>query len=147
MDLYRTRQLVTERLQAGARRPSARPNAEARARRHRSRRDFYYSLDYSADAPHKPATRRGPAHGPRPNPGIPGEAVVAWHSPASRRSNTRRRISNNKSSSSLIRHVCAARGMSLDMLAEIIQQNARNAGGGYVEIGGEQFDRSAPPAA
>ena len=33
----------------------------------------------------------------------------------------------------------AARGMSLDMLAEIIEQNTRNAGGGYVEIGGEQL--------
>jgi cobalt-zinc-cadmium resistance protein CzcA len=33
----------------------------------------------------------------------------------------------------------AARGLSLDMLAEIVEQNTRNAGGGYVEIGGEQL--------
>ena len=33
----------------------------------------------------------------------------------------------------------AASGLSLDKLAEIVEQNTLNAGGGYVEIGGEQL--------
>ena len=38
----------------------------------------------------------------------------------------------------------AATGLSLDNLAEIVEQNTRNAGGGYVEIGGEQLIVRAP---
>ena len=38
----------------------------------------------------------------------------------------------------------AATGLSLDGLAEIVEQNTANAGGGYVEIGGEQLIVRAP---
>ena len=57
VDLYRTRQLVTERLQTVLDElplgltPKLAPVATGLGE------IFYYSLDYSADAPHKPATR------------------------------------------------------------------------------------------
>ncbi|GAA5141101.1 CusA/CzcA family heavy metal efflux RND transporter [Prosthecobacter algae] len=137
VDLYRTRQLVTERLQAvldelpPGLTPKLAPVATGLGE------IFYYGLDYSADAPHKPATREAQLmalaqiqeYQVKPLlRGTPGVAEVNTSG------GYQRQIVIQPDPARL-----AARGMSLDMLAEIVEQNTRNAGGGYVEIGGEQL--------
>jgi len=137
IDLYRTRQLVTERLSGvldelpEGLAPKLAPVATGLGE------IFYYSLDYSADAPHKPATREEQLMTLaqiqeyqvkpllRSTPGLAGvntsggyeKQIVIQPDPAR----------------------LAASGLSLDQLAEIVEQNTLNAGGGYVEIGGEQL--------
>ncbi|MFM2167525.1 MAG: hypothetical protein RIS79_1896, partial [Verrucomicrobiota bacterium] len=137
VDLYRTRQLVTERLQTvldelpPGLTPKLAPVATGLGE------IFYYSLDYSADAKTKPATREAQLmalaqiqeYQVKPLlRGTPGVAEVNTSG------GYQRQIVIQPDPARL-----AARGMSLDMLAEIIEQNTRNAGGGYVEIGGEQL--------
>lgn len=137
VDLYRTRQLVTERLQAvmdelpPGLTPKLAPVATGLGE------IFYYSLDYAEDAKSKPATREAQLmelaqiqeYQVKPLlRGTPGVAEVntsgGYH----------KQIVIQPDPARL-----AARGLSLDMLAEIVEQNTRNAGGGYVEIGGEQL--------
>ncbi len=137
VDLYRTRQLVTERLQAvldelpPGLTPKLAPVATGLGE------IFYYGLDYSADAANKPATREAQLmalaqiqeYQVKPLlRGTPGVAEVNTSG------GYQRQIVIQPDPARL-----AARGMSLDMLAEIVEQNTRNAGGGYVEIGGEQL--------
>ena len=137
VDIYRTRQLVTERLQTvldelpPGLTPKLAPVATGLGE------IFYYSLDYSADAPHKPAAREAQLmalaqiqeYQVKPLlRGTPGVAEVNTSG------GYQRQIVIQPDPARL-----AARGMSLDMLAEIVGQNTRNAGGGYVEIGGEQL--------
>lgn len=137
VDIYLTRQLVTERLQTvldelpPGLTPKLAPVATGLGE------IFYYSLDYSADATNKPATREeqlmalAQIQEYQVKPllrGTPGVAEVNTSG------GYQRQIVIQPDPARL-----AARGMSLDMLAEIIEQNTRNAGGGYVEIGGEQL--------
>ncbi|MCB1210606.1 MAG: efflux RND transporter permease subunit, partial [Verrucomicrobiales bacterium] len=137
VDLYRTRQLVTERLQSvldelpPGLTPKLAPIATGLGE------VFYYSLDYSDAAPHKPATREAQLmelaqiqeYQVKPLlRGTPGVAEVNTSG------GYRKQIVIEPDPARL-----AARGLSLDMLAEIVEQNTRNAGGGYVEIGGEQL--------
>jgi cobalt-zinc-cadmium resistance protein CzcA len=137
VDLYRTRQLVTERLQTvlddlpPGLTPKLAPVATGLGE------IFYYSLDYSEDAANKPTTREAQLmalaqiqeYQVKPLlRGTPGVAEVNTSG------GYQRQIVIQPDPARL-----AARGMSLDMLAEIVEQNTRNAGGGYVEIGGEQL--------
>jgi cobalt-zinc-cadmium resistance protein CzcA len=137
VDIYRTRQLVTERLQTvldelpPGLTPKLAPVATGLGE------IFYYGLDYSADATNKPATREAQLmalaqiqeYQVKPLlRGTPGVAEVNTSG------GYQRQIVIQPDPARL-----AARGMSLDMLAEIVEQNTRNAGGGYVEIGGEQL--------
>lgn len=142
VDLYRTRQLVTERLQgvldelpAGLS-PKLAPIATGLGE------IFYYTLDYTADAKDKPATRDEQLMALRQiqeytvKPllrGTPGVAEVNTSG------GYERQLVIQPDPAKL-----AATGMSLDSLAEIVEQNTKNAGGGYVEIGGEQLIVRAP---
>ncbi len=142
VDLYRTRQLVTERLQGvldelpPGLTPKLAPVATGLGE------IFYYTLDYTADAPHKPATRAEQLmelrqiHEYTVKPllrGTPGVAEVNTSG------GYERQLVIQPDPARL-----AAAGLSLDNLAEIVEQNTRNAGGGYVEIGGEQLIVRAP---
>ena len=142
VDLYRTRQLVTERLQGvlddlpEGLSPKLAPIATGLGE------IFYYSLDYTPDAKDKPATREQQLMALRQiqeytvKPllrGTPGVAEVNTSG------GYERQLVIQPEPSKL-----AAAGLSLDKLAEIISQNTLNAGGGYVEIGGEQLIVRAP---
>jgi heavy metal efflux system protein len=142
VDLYRTRQLVTERLQGvlddlpEGLSPKLAPIATGLGE------IFYYSLDYTADAKDKPATREQQLMALRQiqeytvKPllrGTPGVAEVNTSG------GYERQLIIQPDPSKL-----AAAGLSLDTLAEAISQNTLNAGGGYVEIGGEQLIVRAP---
>ena len=142
VDLYRTRQLVTERLQGvlddlpEGLSPKLAPIATGLGE------IFYYSLDYTSDAKDKPATREQQLMALRQiqeytvKPllrGTPGVAEVNTSG------GYERQLVIHPNPSKL-----AAAGLSLDKLAEIVSQNTLNAGGGYVEIGGEQLIVRAP---
>lgn len=142
VDLYRTRQLVTERLQAvldelpSGLSPKLAPVATGLGE------IFYYGLDYSDDSKTKPALREeqlmelAQIQEYQVKPllrGTPGVAEVNTSG------GYQKQIVIQPDSARL-----AARGLSLDMLAKSIEQNTRNAGGGYVEIGGEQLIIRAP---
>jgi cobalt-zinc-cadmium resistance protein CzcA len=142
VDLYRTRQLVTERLQGvlddlpEGLSPKLAPIATGLGE------IFYYSLDYTPDAKDKPATREQQLTALRQiqeytvKPllrGTPGVAEVNTSG------GYERQLVIQPNPSKL-----AAAGLSLDKLAEIVSQNTLNAGGGYVEIGGEQLIVRAP---
>lgn len=142
VDLYRTRQLVTERLQGvlddlpEGLSPKLAPIATGLGE------IFYYSLDYTPDAKDKPATREQQLMALRQiqeytvKPllrGTPGVAEVNTSG------GYERQLVIQPDPSKL-----AAAGLSLDKLAEIVSQNTLNAGGGYVEIGGEQLIVRAP---
>ncbi len=137
VDLYLTRQLVTERLQGvldelpPGLTPKLAPVATGLGE------IFYYGLDYSEDAPHKPATREAQLMELaqiqeyqvkpllRATPGVAEVNTSGGY---------QKQIVIQPDPERL-----AARGLSLDTLAETVEQNTRNAGGGYVEIGGEQL--------
>jgi cobalt-zinc-cadmium resistance protein CzcA len=142
VDLYRTRQLVTERLQGVLEdlpegiSPKLAPIATGLGE------IFYYSLDYTSDAKDKPATREQQLMALRQiqeytvKPllrGTPGVAEVNTSG------GYERQLVIQPNPSKL-----AAAGLSLDKLAEVVSQNTLNAGGGYVEIGGEQLIVRAP---
>lgn len=137
VDLYRVRQLVTERLQGVLKdlppgvTPRLAPVATGLGE------IYYYSLDYTADAPHKPATRQEQLMALRQiqeyqvKPLLRGTVGVAEVNTSG---GYEKEIVIQPDPARL-----AAAGLSLDALAEIVEQNTRNAGGGYVEIGGEQL--------
>lgn len=137
VDLFRIRQLVTERLQGvldelpPGLTPKLAPVATGLGE------IFYYSLDYSDEAKTKPATREAQLmelaqiqeYQVKPLlRNTPGVAEVNTNG------GYQKQIVIQPDPARL-----AERGLSLDMLAEIVEQNTRNAGGGYVEIGGEQL--------
>ncbi len=137
VDLYRVRQLVTERLSGvldelpPGLAPKLAPVATGLGE------IFYYSLDYTPDAPHKPATREeqlmalAQIQEYQVKPLLRGTAGVAEVNTSG---GYEKQIVIQPDPARL-----AASGLSLDQLAEIVEQNTRNAGGGYVEIGGEQL--------
>lgn len=136
-DLYRLRQLVTERLQGVLEdlppglTPRLAPVATGLGE------IFYYSLDYTADAPHKPGTRQEQLMELRQiqeyqvKPLLRSTVGVAEVNTSG---GYEKQIVIQPDAARL-----AAAGLSLDALAEIVEQNTHNAGGGYVEIGGEQL--------
>jgi heavy metal efflux system protein len=142
IDLYRARQLVTERLQGvlddlpPGLTPKLAPVATGLGE------IFYYTLDYTADAPHKPAKRDEQLMELRQiqeytvKPLLRGTRGVAEVNTSG---GYERQLVIQPDPARL-----AATGLSLDNLAEIVEQNTRNAGGGYVEIGGEQLIVRAP---
>lgn len=137
IDLYRVRQLVTERLSGvldelpPGLAPKLAPVATGLGE------IFYYSLDYAPDAPHKPATREeqlmalAQIQEYQVKPLLRGTAGVAEVNTSG---GYKKQIVIQPDPARL-----AASGLSLDQLAEIVEQNTLNAGGGYVEIGGEQL--------
>jgi cobalt-zinc-cadmium resistance protein CzcA len=137
VDLYRVRQLVTERLSGvldelpPGLAPKLAPVATGLGE------IFYYSLDYAPDAPHKPATREeqlmalAQIQEYQVKPLLRGTAGVAEVNTSG---GYKKQIVIQPDPARL-----AASGLSLDQLAEIVEQNTLNAGGGYVEIGGEQL--------
>jgi heavy metal efflux system protein len=142
VDLYRTRQLVNERLQGVVDElppglsPKLAPIATGLGE------IYYYTLDYLPDAKSKPATREA-------------QLMALWQiqetivkpllrstqgvAEVNRSGGYEREIIIQPDPAKL-----AAAGLSLDALAEIVEQNTQNAGGGYVEIGGEQLIVRAP---
>ena len=137
IDLYRVRQLVTERLSGvldelpPGLAPKLAPVATGLGE------IFYYSLDYASDAPHRPATREeqlmalAQIQEYQVKPLLRGTAGVAEVNTSG---GYEKQIVIQPDPARL-----AASGLSLDQLAEIVKQNTLNAGGGYVEIGGEQL--------
>jgi heavy metal efflux system protein len=137
VNLYLMRQLVTERLQGvldelpPGLTPKLAPVATGLGE------IFYYRLDYAADAPHKPATRE--------------EQLMALRQIQEYQVKPLLRATQgvaevNTSGGYEKQFVIqpdparlAAAGLSLDALAVVVEQNTRNAGGGFVEIGGEQL--------
>ncbi|OYV06547.1 MAG: CusA/CzcA family heavy metal efflux RND transporter [Verrucomicrobiales bacterium VVV1] len=142
VDLYRTRQLVTERLQGvlddlpPGLSPKLAPIATGLGE------IFYYTLDYTADAKDKPATREAQLMALwqiqeyTVKPLLRGTQGVAE---VNRSGGYERELIIQPDPAKL-----AAAGLSLDALAELVEQNTRNAGGGYVELGGEQLIVRAP---
>jgi len=142
VDLYRTRQLVTERLQGvlddlpPGLTPKLAPIATGLGE------IFYYTLDYTPEATDKPATREEQLMALRQiqeytvKPLLRGTQGVAEVNTSG---GYERQLVIQPDPAKL-----AAVGLSLDSLAEMVEQNTRNAGGGYVEIGGEQLIVRAP---
>lgn len=142
VDLYLMRQLVTERLQGvidelpSGLSPKLAPVATGLGE------IFYYSLDYTENAPHKPETR---------NEQLMALAQIQEYQVKPLLRGTKGVVEVNTSGGYEKQIVIqpdparlASRGLSLDQLAEIIEENTKNAGGGYVEIGGEQLIVRAP---
>jgi cobalt-zinc-cadmium resistance protein CzcA len=137
VDLYRMRQLVTERLQGVLEdlppglTPKLAPIATGLGE------IFYYSLDYTADAPHKPVSREEQLMALRQiqeytvKPLLRSTEGVAEVNTSG---GYEKQIVIQPDPARL-----ASAGMSLDSLAEIVEQNTRNAGGGSIEVGGEQL--------
>lgn len=142
VNLYLMRQLVTERLQGvlddlpPGLTPKLAPVATGLGE------IFYYRLDYGPDAKHKPATREE-------------QLMALWQiqeyqvKPLLRATTGVAEVntSGGYEKQFVIQPDPArlsAAGLSLEALAEIVEQNTRNAGGGYVEIGGEQLILRAP---
>ncbi len=142
IDLYRTRQLVTERLQGvldelpKGLSPKLAPVATGLGE------IFYYSLEYRDDAPHKPASHEeqlmtlAQIHEYQVKPLLRGTKGVVE---VNTNGGYEKQIVIQPDPARL-----AMRGLSLSTLAEIIEENTRNSGGGYVEIGGEQLIVRAP---
>jgi heavy metal efflux system protein len=142
VDLYRTRQLVTERLQGvldelpPGLSPKLAPIATGLGE------IFYYTLDYTAATTDKPATREEQLMALRQiqeytvKPLLRGTQGVAEVNTSG---GYERQLIIQPDPAKL-----SATGLSLDGLAEIVEQNTKNAGGGYVEIGGEQLIVRAP---
>jgi cobalt-zinc-cadmium resistance protein CzcA len=142
VDIYRLRQLVAERLQATKEdlpsgiTPELAPVATGLGE------IFYYALDYRSDARNAPKTREAQLIELRQiqdyvvKPllrGTPGVAEVNTSG------GYERQILIQPDPARL-----AASGLTIDELAGIVEMNTRNAGGGYVEIGGEQLVVRAP---
>ena len=137
IDLYRVRQLVTERLSGvldelpPGLAPKLAPVATGLGE------IFYYSLDYAQDAPHKPASREeqlmalAQLQEYQVKPLLRGTKGVAEVNTSG---GYEKQIVIQPDPARL-----AASGLSLDQLAAIVEQNTLNAGGGFVEIGGEQL--------
>ncbi|MEN9635066.1 MAG: hypothetical protein RL077_3470 [Verrucomicrobiota bacterium] len=135
-DIYRARQLVTERLQQTADdlppglTPKLAPIATGLGE------IFYYVVDYRPDAPNKPATRREQLmqlkliHDYQIKPQLRQTHGVAEINV----SGGYDKVFVIQPDPARLRSV----GLSLSEFAAKISQNTRNAGGGLVEIGGEQ---------
>jgi len=136
-DIYRTRQLVSERLQSVLEdlppglTPRLSPVATGLGE------IFYYTLDYTRASTNRPATRRDQLmelralHEAlvkpllRQTPGLAEVNTTGGHE---------KQIVIQPRPAQL-----ASAGITLDQLASSIGENTRNAGGGLVEIGGEQI--------
>ncbi len=137
VDLYRTRQLVSERLLGAAEKlpnglqPRLAPISTALGE------IFYYSVNFTADTTNKPSTRQ--------------EQLMALKeiqeyviSPLLRATPD---VAEVNTSGGYERQIVvmpnparlASVGLSLDELAHAISENTENVGGGLVEIGGEQI--------
>ncbi len=137
VDLYRMRQLVTERLQGVLEdlppglTPKLAPIATGLGE------IFYYSLDYADDAPNRPGSREDQLMALRQiqeytvKPLLRGTDGVAEVNTSG---GYEKQIVIQPDPARL-----ASAGMSLDSLAQIVAQNTRNAGGGMIEVGGEQL--------
>ena len=142
VDIYRVRQLVTERLQGVLDElppnltPKLAPVATGLGE------IFYYTLDYTSDAPHKPTTRDAQLmelrqiHEYTVKPLLRATIGVAEVNTSG---GYERQVVVQPDPERL-----AAAGLSMDGLKEIVAQNTQNAGGGYVEVGGEQLIVRAP---
>jgi heavy metal efflux system protein len=137
IDLYRTRQLVTERLQSvldelpSGLSPKLAPIATGLGE------IFYYALDYAPNAPNRPATREE-------------QLMALWQLQEYQVKPLLRNtvgVAEVNTSGGYEKQIViqpdparlAAAGLSLDKLVEVVEHNTHNAGGGYVEIGGEQL--------
>jgi cobalt-zinc-cadmium resistance protein CzcA len=137
VDLYRTRQLVSERLLSAAEKlppdlqPRLAPISTALGE------IFYYSVEFAADTTNKPPTRYEQLQSLkqiqeyvispllRATPGVAEVNTSGGYE---------RQIVIMPDSARL-----ASAGISLDELAHAIGENTENVGGGLVEIGGEQI--------
>jgi len=137
VDLYRIRQLVSERLLGAAEKlpgglqPRLAPISTALGE------IFYYSVEFTADTTNKPPTRYEQLQSLkqiqeyvispllRATPGVAEVNTSGGHE---------RQIVISPDPARL-----ASVGLSLDELAHVISQNTENVGGGLVEIGGEQI--------
>lgn len=142
VNIYLTRQLVTERLQGvldelpEGLTPKLAPVATGLGE------IFYYRLDYASDAKKKPATRKEQLMALR---------LLQEYSVKPLLRATLGVAEVNTSGGYEKQFVVqpdparlASAGISLDQLAEVIEQNTKNAGGGFVEIGGEQLILRSP---
>ncbi len=135
-DIYRARQLVSERLQGitgelpGGAQPRIGPITTGLGE------IFFYTLDYQADATHKPATRHEQLRALRTlqdwlvKPAfrtVPGVADVETCG------GYEQQIVVQPDPQKLF-----AAGLSFDDLANVIRENVENVGGGLVSKGGEQ---------
>ncbi|QYM78234.1 CusA/CzcA family heavy metal efflux RND transporter [Horticoccus luteus] len=136
-DIYRARQLVGERLAGIARQlppglaPQLAPVTTGLSE------IVYYTLDYTADAPDRPATRREQLmellllHEYRVKPSlrsVPGIAEVNTIGGYEKQIVVEPRLDRLR-----------AAGLTVDELAHAIAANVENAGGGIVSRGGRQF--------
>jgi cobalt-zinc-cadmium resistance protein CzcA len=137
VNLYLMRQLVTERLQGvldelpPGLTPKLSPIATGLGE------IFYYRLDYAPDAKDKPASREEQLMALRQIQEYSVKPLLRA-TPGIAEVNT----SGGYEKQFVVQPDparLASAGLSLDRLAEVIQQNTRNAGGGFVEIGGEQL--------
>lgn len=137
VDLYLMRQLVTERLQGvledlpSGLTPKLAPIATGLGE------IFYYSLDYAADASDRPDSREDQLMELRQIQ----EYIVK---PLLRATEGLAEVNTSGGyERQIVIHPDPARlasmGLSPDLLAEIVEQNSRNAGGGIIEIGSEQL--------
>jgi cobalt-zinc-cadmium resistance protein CzcA len=142
VNIFLTRQLITERLQGALKdlpegvAPQLAPVATGLGE------IFYYRLDYAPDAPNKPATRQEQ---------LLALSQIQEYSVKPLLRATKGIAEVNTSGGYEKQYVIqpdparlAAAGLSLDTLAEVVEDNTQNAGGGYVEIGGEQLIVRAP---
>lgn len=142
VNLYLMRQLVTERLQSvldelpPGLTPKLSPIATGLGE------IFYYRLDYAADAKEKPASREEQLMALRQIQEYTVKPLLRA-TPGIAEVNT----SGGYEKQFVVQPDparLASAGLSLDTLAAVIEQNTRNAGGGFVEIGGEQLILRAP---
>ena len=148
-DIYRARQLVSERLENAAEElppeltPRLSPVATGLGE------IFYYTLDYAPDAQHKPMTRRDQLMELR----LVHESVVKpllRQTPGIAEVNTSGGYEKQYVVQPDAERLRDA-GMTLAALVTHLEESTRNAGGGFVEIGGEQIiirvdSRAATPA-
>ena len=137
VDIFRLRQLVTERLQSvvddlpPGLTPKLAPIATGLGE------IFYYALQYTSEAKNVPPTREAQLVELRQIQDYLVKPLLR-NTPGVAEVNTsggyERQIIIQPDPARL-----AAAGLSVDDLADILEMNTKNAGGGYVEIGGEQL--------
>lgn len=137
-DIYRARQLVSERLQNATEQLPAGVAPKLAPITTGLGEIFYYVVDYAADAPIKPATREAQLmelksiHDVVVKPrlrAVPGVAEV--------------NVSGGYEKQIVVQprpDALLASGVTFADLVGIIGENVENAGGGSVQIGGEQID-------
>ncbi len=142
VDIYRTRQLVTERLQSIMDELPESVSSKLAPVATGLGEIYYYSLDYTRAAKNKPATRQEQ---------LMALSQIQQYLVKPFLRNTKGVVEVNTSGGYERQIVIqpdparlAMRGLSMDQLADIIRENTNNSGGGYVEIGGEQLIVRAP---